>query len=413
MKKKIRKRRTVYCQLDFLKDFLSMRPLDITPSTESIRANYCWLSMFKFIWKSELVLDISEGQWKSECTKNKWMYWLWKSQTGGQAFLRFAGNGFPNLENLDLTDDTELNAIYLTVFPKGRCMGFSARYGIVVMNAEMAMNCEHLFKDNGTAFPLPGKRWDFIQPLIGAAPPIRNCNAMVIVDSYLFLNNYDKDRAAIVRSYEDKVKYNLIPILNEILPLCLTTEEPFQIFVFTGECPADERRKDLIDRIKEIRKGLSFEVTFFNCGHKFHDRTIFTNNLWIACGRGFDVFGEDDVEPRKFRSTNVNLIFPSFQTELEWADGSFENMMEDISDILTSIKYNKGYYGYAGAPKVNMNRICSYYLHETSRTFDKSPAMTISETTKNKDMQVGGIDLTPLPLRKIIKINKKGYGHRR
>ena len=59
------KRKTVFCELEFLHEFLGKRPTMLEPNDNSIQQMECWMSLYKFICKSDLVINITEDSFKT------------------------------------------------------------------------------------------------------------------------------------------------------------------------------------------------------------------------------------------------------------------------------------------------------------------------------------------------------------
>ncbi|MFC4666646.1 hypothetical protein [Falsiporphyromonas endometrii] len=381
----MKRRRRVYCEYRFLRDFLSSRPDILEPSDDSISLMDNWVSMYSFICKSDLVIDISTAEFQAEREKSPWLAMLWKKAVGGECGLQFEKEAFPKIEELRVrdTDNEILNAVFLADLQTSECKRLSELFGVIVINVELSKNCFHLFGDNGTAFPSEhAESWDFMTPLLGLFPPINVCNTMMIVDNYILTSTRKFP-------YEDKVKYNLRPIMDHLLPQSLTPGEVFQIVIFSECYNLDEQYAFIKSTISKIRPKLQFALTIFsNCRRAFHDRSIVTNNLWLSCGHGFDVFKRNGTVRK---STNVSIVFPFVQSHIAWADNSFLNLLIDAQSVYSRLNDNTNSRGNVD----KLNRICAYYCEEKRPQATRKPAFVLGDAKDVAGIKiVGKIDLS-------------------
>jgi hypothetical protein len=89
-----------------------------------------------------------------------------------------------------------------------------------------------------------------------------------------------------------------------------------------------ERRYQLRnDEIKRIRAQLKYKLSIFNSS-EFHDRIIITNNVWIDCGGGFDLFNNGKACKR----TNLRFAFPFLIKRAQsksWINEAFVYLIKD------------------------------------------------------------------------------------
>ena len=384
----MRQHKVCFCEIGFLKDFFASRPVFIEPSEDNVQLLWGWASLYKFISRSSLVLDISKSDFEKRIVlpsseevgnnKNsddsydsdnwfrKWLRLINKSE--GSISFTEVGDRFPNVTELDFTEDDEekLNAIYLTTLDDAQCKKYSRLKGVIVLNTNLAKQCGHLFKDNGHPVPSEGANdWGFLKSL--KYPSLNICNTIIIVDNYLFIND-EKEDGVIRRGWEEKLEQNLHPILQALLPESLDESIVFEIAIFTTQ-DIEHKYKSFEDQYQNIvnylavkRKKIKFRVNFYGkCHEAFHDRCILTNNVWISSGRGFDIFGKtkDNTKP-----TSINIAFPFIQSSLLWCDGSFLNVLTQAKKIRDN-RLQEPNINYWGDNNRN-NRTVSYYTHKNN-----------------------------------------------
>ena len=344
-------RKTCYCEIGFLETFLSSRPTTLEPNDESILFMNNWTSLYCFISKSDLVLNISSIEFDKIKEKNEWLKMLWKKSSNGECGLDFVGNNsFPDITNLKLSnnEDKLLNAVFLTSHDDSICRRQSKLYGVIVLNVNLLKKCKHIFIDNGIEIPNTKiKNWDFLRNMNNLFPPLNICNSMVIVDNYLFADDIGKGG-------DERLKYNLEPILRAVLPEKLEDGECFELAIFTGERKDEFSNKlsggygthynYVCSLISRLRPKLNYRICFYSkAQNDFHDRSILTNNIWISSGHGFDIFRKSGAVDKP---TTINVAFPFIQSTLLWCDGSYKNVLLKAYKICDSyIKEGINYWG--------------------------------------------------------------------
>ena len=352
------KKKIVYCEMEFLQEFLNSYPL-LEPNDESLRLVDAWMSFYQFFCKADIFLNISASEFISFTHNNDWLKRLWKKSTDNQCGLEFEKDSFPDISLLNgyNADNKALNAVFLTTKEDEICNEKAKELGIFVFNPEMAKHCNHLFCDNGTAFPdEKAKDWNFMKGLIGTnvRPPINISNSMLIIDNYLLCDDTDID-------YQKKLDYNLKPILQNLLPAQVAEGLVYDITFFVG---ARSERKNLYDAqynylhtmIQRLRKDLNFRLNIFiGKQDKFHDRSIITNNVLINSGHGFGILrknGETNTP------TSVNIVFPFFQTKIAWCDNTYLNIIQTAKKIVDRLHQpNVTYWG----EDEKDNKLISFY----------------------------------------------------
>lgn len=120
----------------------------------------------------------------------------------------------------------------------------------------------------------------------------RTCNALIIMDKYLFSNGLDKIKELLdcFVIHNIKTDFHLTILTDQIVK---------NQGCFTGE---DIERK-LKEKETKIRKylssmypGLNPVVEIFRIkGKEFHDRVLLTNYCYITIGAGFDLFNDNGI----------------------------------------------------------------------------------------------------------------------
>lgn len=385
----MRKTKTCFCEVGFLTEFINSHPTILEPNDDIIKLMGNWISMYQFICKSNVVLDISASRFSQIKESNEWMKMFWKKSSNGECNIDFSDPGdFPYISDLlnRKRNIKELNAVYLTTQPDNICRKLSEELGIVILNNDLVRSCSHLYIDNGTEFPSDNaKDWDFLRRLNSVYPAVNICNSMIIVDNFLFTDD-------LKNGDDEKFEYNLKPILKTLLPHYLSNDEVFEIAIFTGEDKDRNfgRQMNYIrSLITRIRPSLKVRLCFYGKSQSmFHDRAILTNNLWISSGHGFDIFGKTkDVG----KPTTVSIAFPFLQNKLLWCDGSYLNIIRQAQNISQNrlIEPDINYWGDAE----RTNRIIQYF----GRTNNKSEIAQTPDISQGVYQPNMKIDLTKIP----------------
>lgn len=211
-----------------------------------------------------------------------------------------------------------MNAIYLTCKDADICEDISRKYGISVLSSKKFDVNQLQFEDAGCAIAKDEKNTNWLKILQGKC---NICNAMIIVDNYVLSDTNVLDE-------------NLREILQALLPDTLLNI-PFHLSVFTSDMKKESKiRLELLKSIvKELRPNLECEISVFKNGTDiFHDRTIITNNLWIGCGGGFDLFKKGKSD----KMTVVNIVNPYLTDTMQWAKKAYSNLVRSIKKVISN-----------------------------------------------------------------------------
>ena len=364
----MKERKTVYCEMAFLLNFLKNRPVDT--DFEDYKED-CWKGLGRFLKRSDLIIDVTKEEFVQYCIeeakdvdeerKNKFLKSIIMKSEQGEINLSFKDK-FLDIKNISSNNlgVIELNAVFLTTSEDSICQKRSEAYGVIALNTKGVYSSIHLFIDSGIAFPdLNNRKWDFLNTLNEGIPLLRNCNSMLMVDNFICSDSKDNN-GRITVSYQDKIKYNLAPIFKSLLPESLADDLKYEISIFTGS-KNDDNFENAYNSIRTIisilRPNLNFSLTLYNKAKlEFHDRTIVTNNVWIGCGEGFDLF---DKKGNIRKPTTVTVTFPHFSKDINWANNAFINLIKSANNIIGRYHIeNRDFWGSAD----HKNRIVSYYI---------------------------------------------------
>lgn len=362
-------KRNVYCEYDFWKQLNNLLPKSVAPNPDIIKRTQNWLNLYAFLCKSNIKFDFTLEDMQTYINKGKdtYLLYLWKRSTNGECKLTCEGSDFPNLEKngISKNNSKKLSSIYLSTNEKIK--ESSKKYGVLAITPNTIASSEHLYKDNG--FLLRKKSnsnsWQCLQKHNNA------CNALVIIDNYLFLNkdSYDK---------------NLLSLLDALLPQSL--EIPFDISLFCDDketkttggepyvFPRDiwrERYETIKCKVQDLRPDMQFHISLYVSRNKFHDRVVLSNNIWIESGAGFNLFVEDRNNPSKIiaiNNSNVSIITPFLQTCIPRVDNAYESYLDLTRKIISYTSENTPETTFFGG----MNRIYDILpkpkVHEHTQT---------------------------------------------
>lgn len=143
----------------------------------------------------------------------------------------------------------------------------------------------------------------------------RMCNAVVIMDKYLFSNGLDKIKELLdcFVSQNIKIDFHLTILTDKI--------------VKKQDYPTDEDiERKLKEKETKIRKhlssthpGINFVVEIFRIkGKVFHDRVLLTNYCYLTIGAGFDLFNDSGTAQHE---GDITMDCPCFTgNELKYND---------------------------------------------------------------------------------------------
>ena len=335
-----RYRKCVFCETQFLHEILS-RLSDKTFSFESLSEYELWINVRSLLLSSDikLYLNISKSEFDNNIKDiekrrlnaakkgkdyqlshfEKLIWDISLKQRNNEIHLKLLDK-YPNLDEFENISDKELDAFYFTCKKRDECRKLMEEYGILVVSPENIMEFLFVLFDQGVAIHKQEQgNWNNILKEV-----VLPCNSMIIVDNYV-LNELEQ------------AKENLKGIFEALLPQSLNNCIPFQIIIFSAlrhnkniDLPSKVRLEEITKLLESIRPNLKFELTIVKCSSdKFHDRTIITNNYYIGCGGGFDLF----KSRRSQKTTTVNIVTPYLNHSIKWATKAYSNLVSESSSV--------------------------------------------------------------------------------
>lgn len=317
-------RKKIFCETLFLKE-LSVNICESSSNqVSSYQEKKVWWSIFNLLRNTsiELHLDISdeeldmvyaevEGSMKKNAKKGnanpayeEIIYSAYNDQKRVQLKCDFKPLSRCIEEGIALDTD----AIYFTMSSKGLFKEWSEDKGIFIISNDSINSFIPLLNDSGVSILKDDfGTWGTILKKCKKIP----CNRITVVDNYIL-------------SKCDTYKKNLKQILDSLLPE--KAEPGFPIAIYTVDFV------DSWNSIKEIIENLerpySISLCVVKCCEKpFHDRTIYTNNLWIGCGSGFNLFKSNNTANH---STVINIVSPFLNDTIQWAFNAYGNLIKDV-----------------------------------------------------------------------------------
>lgn len=136
---------------------------------------------------------------------------------------------------------------------------------------------------------------------------------------------------------------NLYPIIDYFLDNSNEDSIKLQVSIFSSWKDSDIPWKDVMYKKIADKYGDKIILSIFKIkSDEFHDRVILTNNLWIECGAGFDLFKKEDYDLIATKITTLHIASPFFSdTNPSWCLSAYQNTIGHILEILPVMKkYN-------------------------------------------------------------------------
>ena len=322
-------KKSVYCEMAFLKPFLDSCPTTKPlPNNQSFKNYQCWTNILSFICRSNVTIDCKESEFLSLASQDETYAYLWQQTGDGYFDLEFNTESFPYLESTPINNfsNKQLTGVFLT----GKDLSQKAEdIGVININTANFLLVSHLFKDNGIAIGKDDEyNWSFLR-----TKARHNCNTLIFVDNYGM----------------KEPDINLYRILDCLLPQKCKSQ--FQLLLVSllpdikgkdyDECVIIQKSKykRLRQWLHENRPQLCCQVeTYISQQGDFHDRFILSNNIWIKCPGGFDLFKKTDDKIISTKSTEIMIVYPYFQSFSEAIKSSYIIALEDLDFFLDEQK---------------------------------------------------------------------------
>ena len=333
-------RKNIYCEWRFLEDYLS-KIEDETVGVEELQRFmlYTYIKSLLLSPYVNLFLDVKREDFDDRLDKSKSLMREAKSNpeikltsfdhliiemnqkiSEANWHLKLEGDKFIHIEELVDLDQSHLDSIYLSCTTENVCAKAMDNWGILAVSPENISELSSFVYDNGVAI----RRNDFgnWRSILKSKIPV--CNAMLIVDNYL-LNDVEQ------------LNENLQLILDSVLPKHLHGNIPFHLAVITAlkrdkktDLPSKDRLSKIREMVAKLRPNIEMKITILKCSSNvFHDRIILTNNLWISCGGGFDLF----KRKKATKTTTVNVVCPFLTDSILWSHDGYSNLILAVKKL--------------------------------------------------------------------------------
>ena len=326
-----RYRKHVYCEKKFLEHCIKTIA-EWKFCEENFEELRLWMCIKTLIFSQDIVLhlDITDDDLpptygvKPKKEFSVWAKELAKMQSEQKIHLKLGDFVTPN--TINKSDNKQLTAYYLTCCDSETCQNCMEECGVLAICPENIKNYKAILYDNGVAIKRnETAAW---KKIINCSPCL--CNSLILVDNYIF-NDF--------KLLDD----NLKQILDAMLPEKLSFDIPFHISICSemGNKTGQDCLMRVENLIKNIRPNLIVKIDILKCStNEFHDRIIITNNIYLSCGSGFEIF-KYDFKISKFstistKTTSVNILFPFFQTFVQWTTNAYSNIINEVSRVLKS-----------------------------------------------------------------------------
>lgn len=334
--------KTIYCELDFLREFVRNIPMpDLLGDDEKYLS---WKKLYNLLKNNIVIFDrlLSEEELKElkaqkESNDSSMALWTIVSMNfeTSNSFQLLRDNNYEKLSN------EHLRSIFLMVINQRKKLEISQATGILLLGKSDIEKYDSLYSIRSINISVGENKYrDWCD--MNFPESIRISNSLIIVDNYIL-----KDTK--------KFEKNIYALLEVVLPFNTFLEYHISLFVDPkkfSESDIQLRYNKLVEKIHEIRPNLIFNLEIIDSSNKFHDRKLITNNIYIRCGEGFDIF------PVK-KSTEVDIAFPFMDSSRFKSDKeSYYTLIEELK----SIDYNSGY----GKHRWGEDNVANRLLNEIS-----------------------------------------------
>lgn len=280
----------VYIEYSFWKQLVSDGSID------GIRS---FVEMFDLLSRSDVHMDVDAERLMALVAEDPQLMMLWKRHMSGQLSLELGTDARKNaILAGSVTDIRDMMAVFLLDRSERFCREVAGRLGVMALNVGEVRRRRSYFDGDGIMVQR-GKRYE--EFWMSFADKLRQvCHSLVVVDPYIV-----RDR--------NSVEVNLITLLDAVLPESLAMTFHLSLFVMTEDGRAGERlQASLASRLQGLRPDMAFEVTVYQITKRdrFHDRYLLSNNVFVECGAGFDLFNDQGFAGK---DTKVDIVYPHTQ----------------------------------------------------------------------------------------------------
>ncbi len=354
-----RYRKHVYCEKKFL-DHCIKTIAEWKFCEESFEELRLWMCIKELIFSSDIILhlDISgEDLPLSYGVKPKKDFPVWAkelAQMQSEQKIHLKLGDFVTPENINKSNDIHLTAYYLTCCDSTKCRNCMNECGVLAICPENIQDFKDIFSDNGTAIDKNDEYIKSWKSVLNFSP----CNSIALVDNYILTDT-------------NMMNENLADIFDALLPEKLNVEIPFQISIFTTlkssdlkfDINSEDRQNCIESLIRKIRPNLRFNLSIFKVSKdKFHDRSLVSNNFYVSCGGGFDLF----KEKKSTKMTTINIVYPVLNNSVYWTSAAYSNFIKEVTSVFnraTSFDTIKKNLSFNGATiKIDPNTMTGFYV---------------------------------------------------
>ncbi len=317
-------RRNIYCEKEFLKLCFSKTEVDNISSSELEEYNL-WRCLKAMILSADVKLhlnisknylfEIEDKRPSERSFLEKKLFELSIKQRNNEIHLHLSD--FVVVDNFFIPPENEkLTAFYFTCQSREVCQKIMSEYGVFAICPENINDFKPILNDNGTAIDKNDEDIKSWKDILKFCP----CNSIALVDNYILTEKKVLDE-------------NLTDIFDTLLPKKLNIEIPFQISIFStlkDGCDSQKLFTDIAVKIESLRPELRFKLSIFKVSKdKFHDRTLVTNNFYVSCSGGFDLF----KDKKSTKMTTVNIVYPFLNNSIVWTSVAYSNFIKEVSTV--------------------------------------------------------------------------------
>ena len=307
------KGKTVYCEMLFWNKLFSILNTHRSPLDDDYEKGECARKMLNAIRRASALKFDDKDEFNKAKREQIFLRKLADRSEYSEGYMDINCDLYQCLP--DITSDS-LSSLFLSETH----VEDAKQKGVMAIDCERSLTDHNLYKDFGKSISKSQKdSWDSVLQVA-----IHNCNAMLMFDNYLLQNKEE----------------NLYRILQTLLPYQLDKDVSFDLGMFTLDRTnnINEEYQSVLEYIVKVRPKLKMNLTIYRClTSDFHDRAIITNNLWIGCGGGFDLFkikkGLRGSNAESSKTTTIPMIYPDLQDSTNWATSAYSNFIEDAKKI--------------------------------------------------------------------------------
>lgn len=279
-------------------------------SDVSIDGMRSFVELFDLLLRSDVHMDVDAERLMQLVGEDQYLMKLWKYHMSGQLSLQLGTEAKKNaILSGTTTDIKDLMAVFLLDRSEAFCQDVANRLGLMVLGVGTVRKHRSYFDGDGIMVQR-GKRYGAFW--MSFADKLRQvCHSLIVVDPYI-----GRDR--------NSVEVNLLTLLDAVLPTSLSLPFHLSLFVMAENGYSGEQLQTrLASRLQGMRPDMAFELTIYQITKRdrFHDRYLLSNNVFVECGAGFDLFNDMGYAGK---DTKVDIIYPHTQnhtpadTEAYW-----------------------------------------------------------------------------------------------